>query len=248
MIMATQTPYPEKRSGDRRARTERRVSKRGRRKADTGSVKTLLFFCLAAILALVAFLTFETNIGAQIDWHKMFFLKNKLEQTFKLGGVSLGMSTEVVRKKHPNINLKSLGRGETAASFSFEDAHYIVWFVTIDGQEKAYRMRYDQSFNSRTEEEILNSIGDEHGKPGTSECTKAGELARKCNFQWWPSGSISLSVSTTEVKSATNHSRTDVTMIATDTYLDGKRMRLKSNPTGIAPTITQKTGAEKLPF
>jgi len=245
--MASQIRQHEQRRGDRRS-SDRRKTQRGRRKEDSSGIKTLILFCLAALLALIAFLVFETNIGAQINWRKMFFLKNQIEQTFKLGGISLGMSPEVVRKRHPNLDLASLGRGETAATFNFEGAHYTVWFVTIDGHDKSYRMRYDQSFTTRTEAEILDSIGDKHGKPGTSECAKAGDQARKCNFQWWPSGGISLNVSTTEVKSAAKLSRTDVTMIATDTYLDGKRMRLKDMPTDLKPKNEQKKNSEKLPF
>ncbi|MBC8268181.1 MAG: hypothetical protein H8E36_05490 [Rhodospirillaceae bacterium] len=246
--MATQAPRLEQRRGDKRSSTDRRVGNRGRRKDDGGNIKTLVFLCLAALMALIFFLTFETNIGAQINWRKMFFLKNKLEQTFKLGGVSLGMSPDVVRKRHPNLDLASLGRGETAATFKFDGAHYTVWFVNIGGHEKAYRMRYDQSFATRTEEDILDSIGDKHGKPGTSECSKAGDLARKCHFQWWPSGGIALNVSTTEVKSSLNHTRTDVTMIATDTYLDGKRMRNQSQPEQTSSKSGQENNSEKLPF
>ena len=246
--MATQAPRQEQRGSDRRRKTDRRVGNRGRRKEDGGSIRTLVFFCLAALLALIAFLVFETNIGAEINWRKMFFLKNKLQQTFKLGGVSLGMSPDLVRKHHPNLDLSSLGRGETAATFKFDGAHYIVWFINIDGHEKAYRMRYDQSFATRTEEEILDSIGDKHGKPGTSECAKAGDLARKCHFQWWPAGGIALNVSTTETKSASKQTRTDVTMIATDTYLDGKRMRNLSNPGQTTTKSGQKNNSEKLPF
>lgn len=246
--MANQTPQIEQRRGDRRNRTDRRNPNRGRRKLDSGNTKTLIFFCLAALLGLFAFITFETNIGTEINWRKMFLQKEKLIQAFSLGGVSLGMSPEAVLKKHPNLSLSNLGRGETAATFNFEGAHYIVWFIKMNGRNKAYRMRYDQSFTTRTEEEILDIIGDEHGKPGTSECTKAGELARKCHFQWWPSGGIALNVSTTEVKTSSKATRTDVTMIATDTYLDGKRMRIQSKPTGLNQKKQQKNSSEKLPF
>lgn len=246
--MANQPPRMENRRSDRRSRTDRRNQNRGRRKSDSGNVKTLVFFCLLALLALIAFITFETNIGAQINWRKMFLQKEKRVQAFNLGGVNLGMSPEAVRKKHPNLDLSILGRGETAATFQFEGAHYIVWFVKINDREKAYRMRYDQSFTTRTEEEILDSIGDEHGKPGTSECTKAGELARKCSFQWWPKGGIALNVTTTETQIPSKPTRTEVTMIATDTYLDGKRMRIRSQPTDLILKKEKKNGSEKLPY
>ena len=255
--MTNERPYPEKRRSDRRTgdrrkgdrrKGDRRVMRRGRRKEDRGGIGTLLFLCIAALLALVAFITFETGIGTDINWRKMFFQKDREKQTFTLEGVSLGMSPEAVRKQHPNLDLVGLGRGETVATFNIESAHYTVWFIKIDGNDKAYRMRYDQSFRTRTEAEILESIGVKHGKPGTSECAKAGDEARKCHFQWWPSGGIALSVSTAEVKSASKLVRTDVTMLATDTYLDGKRMRIKSKPNVKKPTTVQKNSLEKLPF
>jgi|GEM_PF-1143559 len=238
----------DRRQNPQGRRGDRRKGNRGRRKKDSRGIATLIYMCFAALLGLGIFLVFETKLGNQINWQNMFFLKNKIHQAFKLGNVSLGMSPDVVRKQHPNMSLAILAGGETAATFNYEGAHYTVWFIQINGVDKAYRMRYDQSFATRTEEEILDSIGDKHGKPGTSECSKAGDLARKCHFQWWPSGGIALNVSTTETTSTTGLTRTDVTMLATDTYLDGKRMRLRNKPALSAPKAGQKKSSEKLPF
>lgn len=248
MAVMTQARQSERRRGGRRKSIDRRIGNRGRRKSDNNSIKTLFLFCLTAMLALAAFVVFETSVGNQIDWRKIFFLKDEVKQTFNMGGVSLGMSPEMVRSKHPNLDLVKLGRGESAASFIFEGAQYVVWFVKINGHNKAYRMRYDQSFTTLREAEILESIGNEHGKPGTSECSKAGDMSRKCNFQWWPSGGIALNVSTTETKSPSYKTRTVVTMIATDTYLDGKRMRIKGIPGTVTMKRLQKNSPEKLPF
>lgn len=240
----------DRRQGDRR-KGDRRLGPRGRRKTERSrSISTLVMLCFAAVMGLGLFLMLETEFGKDIDWNKMFFVREKDNTRFKLGGVSLGMSQAVVRKQHPNLDLASLGRGETVASFSFEGGNYTIWFIKVDSADKAYRMRYDQSFTTRTESEILESIGERHGKPGTSECTKAGELARKCHFQWWPKGGIALNVSTTGAVQKNGQMRTDVTVIATDTYLDGKRMRLQSKPR--LPKTQNKTGEkkspEKLPF
>jgi hypothetical protein len=237
-----------RRASDRR-KGDRRVGRRGRHKKDKGGgITTLIFLCVIALGALGAFLFFKSGLGTGVNWYDMFFSKDKQRTTFQLGDVSLGMSSREVKKQHPNLDLVRLGNDESVAKFNTDGAHYVIWFVNINGREKAYRMRYDQRFASRTETELLASIGNKHGKPGTSECSKAGELARKCHFQWWPSGGTALTVSTTEVKSKTGKTSTDLTMIATDTYLDGKRMRLLSKPPAVTPKIPQKKSPEKLPF
>ncbi len=243
----TDEAIPNRRKGDRR-KGDRRKTNRGRRKSDSNSIRTLLYLCCAALFGLGVFIVFETKVGDEIDWRRLFFQKEAEKQSFKMGNVSLGMTPDKVREQHPNLDLSNLGRGESAVTFNFEGAHYTVWFININGRDKAFRMRYDQSFRTRTEAEILESIGKKHGKPGTSECSKAGDQERKCHFQWWPFGGTALNVSTTEVKSGQGKSRTDVTMIATDTYLDGKRLRLQSVPSSQKTKTGQKKSSEKLPF
>ena len=237
-----------RRSEDRRQGDRRKGQRGGRRRSDKSGIKTLLFLCFAAMIGLGLFIVFETNIGIGVDWYKMFFTKDKVKKNFAMGDVSLGMSSDMVKKQHPNLEIVLLGSGESVGSFSLEGAHYTVWFVNINGRDQAYRMRYDQSYRTRSEADILESIGQVHGKPGTSECSKAGDMEIKCHFQWWPSGGTSLNVSTTEKKSKQGQMQTDVTMIATDTYLDGKRMRLKTRPVTPKTTAGQKKSSEKLPF
>jgi len=258
MTARTQIDGSDKRVHDRRSRTDRRTAKNDRRKDRRSDqrqehgpgIGTLFVMCLVGLLALGIFVIFETNIGSEIDWRKMFFTKDVDTTSFKMGGVSLGMSADKVRRMHSNIDLKAVGSGETIGSFNYEGANYILWFVKVDGRDKAYRMRYDQAFASRSEQGILDAIGDKHGKPGTSECTKAGAEARKCHFQWWPSGGIVLNVITTERTPPGAERRTEVTMIATDTYLDGKRMRLRSALRAPAQKKKKqgKKTPEKLPF
>lgn len=254
-LMNGQAPRPQKerRAGDRRRtdrrKGDRRIGPRGRRKNDKRrGIGTLIFLCFAAMLGLGMFLIFETELGHDIDWKKMFMVREKDTTRFRLGGVNLGMSSDSVRKEHPNMDLASMGRGESIGSFTFEGGHYTVWFIKVDGRDKSYRVRYDQSFSTRTEADVLESIGDLHGKPGTSECRKAGELTRKCHFQWWPKGGIALNVSTTETKKKNKKPQTEVTVIATDTYLDGKRMRLQSKPVVTPAKPGQKKSLKKLPF
>lgn len=247
MTVRTQIDGTDKRRHDRRARRDRR---KDRRQESGPGIGTLFVMCLLGLMALAIFVVFKTDYGAKIDWRSMFFTKDVDTTSFKMGGVSLGMSVDKVKRMHSNIELKAVASGETIGSFNYEGANYILWFVKVDGRDKAYRIRYDQSFTDRTETQILDAIGDKHGKPGTSECTKAGAEARKCHFQWWPSGGIALNVITTERTPPGGERRTEVTMIATDTYLDGKRMRLRKALRAPLPTQGKqgKKTPAKLPF
>ncbi len=212
----------ERRRGDRRETTERRAgSDLYRREEPKKGVSTLVILTTLSTLSLILFLVYQSNV---IDWKTILNLNEKIVQDLEMGGVELGMNPELVEKRHPNLDLTSLVRGEKIATFNADGARFTVWFVSIKGQEKAYRIRYDQVFEGKTETDFLEEIGRRHGKPGTSDCTRGAPGERRCHFQWWPSGGIALNVlSTTEKRGGIPV--TGVTMIATDTYLDGKRIR-----------------------
>ncbi|HER25876.1 MAG TPA: hypothetical protein ENI69_02070 [Rhodospirillales bacterium] len=208
-----------------RRRGDRRLAA-GRRQVDESkkSFSSLVILTVLSSLALVFFLAYQSGIGNDVDWRKFFNLKVKTGSSFEMGGVEFGMDPEMVEKKHPNLDLTSLVRGEKIATFKTGGARYTVWFVSINGRDKAYRIRYDQVFKGKTETDIVEDIGRRHGKPGTSDCSAGAAGERRCHFQWWPSGGISLNVLSITRKRA-GQPVTGVTMIATDTYLDGKRIR-----------------------
>ncbi|NQV48129.1 MAG: hypothetical protein HQ504_10145 [Rhodospirillaceae bacterium] len=240
----------DKRHKERRTDTDRRGSEGERRVRHkqhqrNNGIGTLVFLCIISIIALSIFVAFQTDVGDDIDWGKMFFLKDKSDNTFKMGGVSLGMTQKTVKQLHPNMDLASLGHGESTATFVVDGGNYTIWFIDLKGLKSAYRMRYDQTFATRTEAEILDKIGSKYGKPVTSECIKVGFDPRKCVFQWWPSSGIALNVSTTEIDKSSGKRHTQVTIIATDTYLNGKRLRMRNIPVTIEPS---KESSENLPF
>ncbi len=209
----------ERRTSDRRRDSERRADQPAKK-----SISTLVILATLSTAALITFFVYESGINNVINWNKLLYMRNKPIQDFQLGGVELGMNPELVESKHPNLDLTSLVRGEKIAIFKADGARYTVWFVAINGREKAYRIRYDQIIKGKTESDIIEDMGRRHGKPGTSDCTKGAPGERRCHFQWWPSGGISLNVlSTTEKRDGKQV--TGVTIIATDTYLDGKRIR-----------------------
>jgi len=220
----------ERRADDRRKSKERRGSvARQQTVSSQKGFSTLIILTLLSTLALIAFLVYQNGPEHAVNWSKLLFIQNKPVQEFDMGGIELGMNPEMVEKKHPNIDLTDLVRGEKIGTFKENGAKYTVWFVALNGAEKAYRIRYDQVLKGQTETDILENIGRRHGKPGTSDCAKGSSNQRKCHFQWWPSGGIALDVISMTEKRA-GQPVTGVSMIATDTYLDGKRIRNQDQP------------------
>lgn len=215
----------ERREGDRRKPTERRAGAAPRQNdSPKKGFSTLVILTVLSTLALVGFLVYQSGPEHAINWSKLLFIQNKPAQEFDMGGIELGMTPEMVEKMHPNLDLTNVVRGEKIGTFNENGAKYTVWFVSLNGIEKAYRIRYDQVFKGKTETDIVESIGRRHGKPGTSDCVKGSASERRCHFQWWPSGGIALDVISMTEKQA-GEPVTGVSMIATDTYLDGKRIR-----------------------
>ncbi len=215
----------ERRTRERRRAADRRAnSDRQRNAAQKKSIATLVILTALSTLAFVGFMLYQSGAGSTIDWGKLLYDKNKPVRDFQLGGIELGMSPEMVESKHPNMDLTSLVRGEKIATFESGGARYTVWFVAVNGRNKAYRIRNDRIIKGKTETDILEEIGRRHGKPGASDCTKGAQDKRRCHFQWWPSGGIALNVMSTTERRA-GQPVTSVTMIATDTYLDSKRIR-----------------------
>jgi len=212
-----------RRSGDRRTTPDRRRHRR-RDDAPRKGISTLVFLTTLSTITLILFLVYQSGIGDAVNWGKLLYLQKPSDHEFQMGGIELGMSPKTAERKHPNLVLTSVVKGEKVATFKTDGGKYTVWFVSINGIEKAYRIRYDQVFIGKTETDVVEDIGRRHGKPGTSDCARSPQDERKCHFQWWPSGGIALVVLSTTKKPA-GTPVTGVTMIATDTYLDGKRIR-----------------------
>ena len=222
----------EKRISERRRNSDRRDSERRvdadrsrRKKAQKkGGIYTLIALASLSTGALALFFLIQSGIGDAINWNKLLYIQNKPVQDFEMGGIELGMRPDVVEREHPNMNLTSLVKGEKVGMFKTNEGKYTVWFVSINGNEKAYRIRFDQVIKGMTETDIIEDMGRRHGKPSTSECAKSVPSVRTCEFQWWPSGGIALNIfSSTDTRK--KQTVTGISVIATDTYLDGKRIR-----------------------
>ncbi len=222
----------------------------------------------ASAYAALVFFTIFTFIGfgaGDIENFSMNYITNKVnaffneEKDFGINGVSLGMTPERVREIYPDLSVTMAAGGAVKGRYSGEDANYNISFMDHNGVKKVSRIQYDKTFNSLSEDQILEKIGKKFGKPIASNCTRSSiRQVTNCNFLWWLSGGATLSVTSTQTRRPSGENRTKLSMVAADTYLEGKKLRAASKRRKTASTRPLKaiatTGAvprpekETLPF
>jgi len=195
-----------------------------RRKSKRKPFAVCAFLAIACLTVSSLFVVAQSDYGRDISWSELFFSNDENNNDFKLGGISLGMSAKKVRHLYPNMKVIAERKKETIATFISDGARHTIWFIKLNQKDRAYRIQYDRVF-AQKELDVLKRIGDVHGKPGTSDCVRTSGNAHQCNFKWWPADGVGLSVVSSERKIYMKY-LTQITMIATDTYLDGKRHRL----------------------
>jgi hypothetical protein len=210
-------------------------------------IGTLLFLVVLSFVALWVFIEYAIRPGGDIliDKEKLFSLQKKGKTPFKLGNVSMDMTSDKIRNIFPTAALgKAKGglRGEEKGRFLSEGGKYSVWFLKPESGGAIYKIKLDQTFKTFNEEDILAHINKKYGLPAYNNCTKrsvANVNARKCRFRWWPTGGVSLDLESMDVPDpeVPGKTKTIMTLVATDTRMQGKRLRerAKKNTLKIDP-------------
>jgi len=205
---------------------DRKSRELSRREAHFQSVARLVILCLLSFTVLGAYLLYRSNLAVDVPWSELFFQKNVKKEGFQIGGVKLGMTPDKVSRIHPGLSLTVVRTGGNLGTYVSKGGTYSVWFLDKQKGEKAYRIRYDQTFKNASETEILRRISSKYGHPATSECD-GGVIAgaRKCRYNWWAKGGVSLNVTIKETRAASGAVSTDFSLTATDSYMEGKKLR-----------------------
>ncbi len=164
------------------------------------------------------------------DWASLYTL-GKTEGLLQLAGVTLAMTPADARRLHPTLALTPAETGETTGTFVFRGIPYSVWFLSRDNGEKAFRIRADEVLPAFTEADFQARFAQKFGRPATSECVRRKiSSADECRFRWWPSDGASLNVAIAQVKTSAGRTRTTLTTVLADTYLEEKRGRVRPGP------------------
>ncbi len=193
------------------------------------STTGFVLLCLLGFLALAGFLFYKANYGADVPWISLFFEhKAKVKRDkFKLEGVSLGMTPEMVRRLHSNLILTDRRDGEKKGTYvSEKGGAFTTLFLDEEGGRKAYRMQFVHAYKSLTESEIIGRLSKDYGIPTTSSCLRrAVRRIRECRYSWLVSGGVSLNALIRERRDNSGAVRTELTLNAVDTNLEGKKKR-----------------------
>ena len=197
------------------------------------NMASLAVACVLGVLVLgmvIAMVLREDTEDTGTDWASLV-TQGKTESLLQLAGVTLGMTPADVRRLHPTLALTPAETGETTATFVFHGIPYSVWFLSRDDGEKAFRIRADEVLPSFTEADFQARFAQRFGRPATSECIRRKMSGTdECRFRWWPSDGASLNVDIAQVKTSAGRPRTILTTVLADTYLEGKRGRLRPGP------------------
>ncbi len=173
----------------------------------------------------------------------------KQEKTeFSLGGIRFGMTPETVRRLNPSFSLGKASAGNQTGTFiSSSGGVYKVSFLDARGGRKAFRLRFDRSYDNFDENDLIFKISEKFGRPATSNCYNSSFTGSKeCRFSWLVAG-ISLKAVISHFIIRGKKGRTTLMLIAVDTLIEGRRLRSLRGPSKDQAAYRLKKGAP-LPF
>jgi hypothetical protein len=183
----------------------------------------LVMLRLVSVLALVLFYAFLTTESRPNVWRGMLTQKTVGENGILFAGVTLGMSRSAVEEVRPDLVPHRVANGKTVGIFRADGATHTLWFTGSGRGHKVHRIRIERTYEELGEYEVLARFGRLDGNPVTTDCGRH-IFARglQCHYRWLTKGGVPLDVHRRVIKDAGGNSRTVLTVIAVDAYLEGK--------------------------
>lgn len=149
---------------------------------------------------------------------------------FNMGGVRLGMTTDMMRRIYPSTKSQKSREGSHVVTTPTQRGMLVAWlyeskkYTRIDGElflngpQRIYRMRLDEAYTDLSEQDIVNRYMRTYGRPLDASCERdqMGDTPR-CTYRWWGGDGIEL---TATLKSKTDSNGQEyvlLTTIATNT-------------------------------
>ncbi len=185
----------------------------------------LLALCLLSLLALGVLTTTVVRIDDNTTIWKSLVSLLKERDSAAHGGIRFGMTPARAHKAQPHMLLADMPGGETAGSFEFDGVPHAVAFLAAEHGRQAYRIRSQRTVTPKAADARLKSLHRSLGSPLESGCAKRiFEATRTCRYRWLASKGVSITLTTRSVIGSSSP-RTEVSLVAVDTYLQGKRRR-----------------------
>ncbi len=193
------------------------------RKGHWSGIGSLILLCLVSVFALTLFLAWMTTEPRPNVWGGMFAQRSVGKNGILFADVTLGMRRSTVEKMQPGMIARRIASGKTVGTFRAEGATHTLWFTGPGQDHKVHRIRIERTYDQLGEYEVLARFGRKYGNPVSTDCGRqVFAPGQYCHYQWLTKGGIPLDVHSRVIMTAGGASRTVLTVIAVDSYLEGK--------------------------
>jgi len=149
---------------------------------------------------------------------------------FNMGGVRLGMTTDMMRRVYPSAKSQESREGSRVVTTPTQRGMLVVWlyeskkYTRIDGElflngpQRIYRMRLDEAYTDVSEQDIVNRHMRTYGRPLEAKCERnqLGDTPR-CTYRWWGGDGIELTAILKSKTDSNGQKYVLLTTIATNT-------------------------------
>ena len=200
--------------------------KKRREQGKDNDLAMLLVMCLFAFMMLGGFVFIKMTPGVDFNIASLFSMAGVKESSaYTLGNVRLGTTLDVLRKDFPNAYKAMSANGSVTMSFTDDDGNYTVWYGEDGPTHLAYKVRQNYSSDEVSEDELVNTVAKRYGRPSVSTCSKRStDGVRECRYSWWLRGELRLDM-VTRLSLREAPTRTNITMMATDTNMETQVLR-----------------------
>jgi hypothetical protein len=137
---------------------------------------------------------------------------------------ALGVTLAEARRAYPDITISRTRRGEPVATARRGDVRHTLWFVADGPRDPAYRVRLQKTVGEAPDGAALGRIGRRLGHMVYQDCGRQISTARRlCHFRWAGRKGVVYDIFTHDLRGG--GTRTQLTVIATDTRLESQRFR-----------------------
>jgi len=154
---------------------------------------------------------------------------------FNIGGVRLGMTSNMVRNLHPTAKAAQGRDGERVLTLPTNRGLMVAWLdenkevTLVNGKpfaikpERIYRLRLDEAYSDLSEQDLMDNYASIYGRPIETNCNRnhLGDTPR-CTYRWWGGDGIELIAIVKRKIDANGQNYVLLTTIATNTVKTSK--------------------------
>ena len=238
------------------------AAKRRIRRPGNRSDSLLLLACLGILIGLAGVVTFHAIYGQRVlDWMAsavhgtsvgtgepetlpLVKLVTGIEDPylarFELGGARFGMTPAMIDEA-VQIGWRVSRMDHRVAVYDQEGATFEVWFKDDGNTSEAFRIAYDRTFATYSEQQIFRHLRKRLGPPFDNACGRGLVISEyKCRAQWIHSGGVLIKATTTRAGDGSGSIRVHLNLIAINTLVERPALTPRKDPGPHVATVSPR--------